>query len=70
MEDSDCILIAHIYSKDPKHFVQAARTVSQHLAEAFTKNSKTTLFHNAVPSSLHEFEDVFSEGAFNHLPKH
>ena len=39
------------------------------MVEAFTKNSKATSFRDAVPSSLHEFEDVFSEGAFDHLPK-
>jgi hypothetical protein len=44
-------------------------TVLQRLAEAFTQNSKATFFRDAVPSSLHEFEDIFSEGAFDHLPK-
>jgi hypothetical protein len=46
-----------------------ASTVSQRLAEAFTRNSKATSFRDAVPSSLHEFKGVFSEGASNHLPK-
>src|SRR3981189_3018423 len=46
-----------------------ASTVSQCLAEAFTRNSKATSFRDAVPSSLHEFEDIFSEGTFDHLPK-
>jgi hypothetical protein len=39
------------------------------LAEAFIKNSKATSFRDAGPSSLHEFKDVFSEGAFDHLLK-
>src|SRR3981189_1705588 len=69
IEDSDRIFVAHIHGEDAKHFVRAASTVSQRLAEAFTKNSKATSFRDAVPSSLHEFEDVFSEGAFDHLPK-
>src|SRR3981189_2765052 len=69
IEDSNCIFVAHIHGKDAEHFVRAASTVSQCLAEAFTRNPKATSFHDAVPSSLHEFEDVFSEGAFNHLPK-
>src|SRR3981189_1064915 len=69
IEDSDRIFVAHIHGEDAEHFVRAASTVSQRLAEAFTKNSKATPFRDAVPSSLHEFEDVFSEGAFDHLPK-
>jgi hypothetical protein len=70
IEDSDHIFVTHIHGEDAEHLVRAASTVSQHLAEAFTKNSKATSFRDAVPSSLHEFEDVFSEGAFDHLPKH
>src|SRR3979490_1247666 len=69
IEDSDHIFVAHIHDEDAEHFVRAASTVSQCLAEAFTKNSKATSFRDAVPSSLHEFEDIFSEGAFDHLPK-
>jgi hypothetical protein len=69
IEDSDRIFIAHIHGEDDKHFVRAASTVSQRLAEAFTKNSKATSFRDVVPSSLHEFEDIFSEGTFDHLPK-
>src|SRR3981189_2201315 len=69
IEDGDCIFVAHIHGEDARHFVRAASTVSQGLAEAFTKNSKATSFCDAVPSSLHKFEDVFSEGAFDHLPK-
>src|SRR3981189_618635 len=69
IEDSDRIFVAHIHGKDAEHFVRAASMVSQRLAEAFTKNSKATSFRDAVPSSLHECEPVFSEAGFNHLPK-
>src|SRR3981189_2064619 len=69
IEDSDRIFVAHIHGEDAEHFVRAASTVSQRLAEAFTRTSKATSFRDAIPSSLHEFEDVFSEGAFDHLPK-
>src|SRR3981189_1326796 len=69
IEDGNRIFVAHIHGEDAEHFVRAASTVSQCLAEAFTKNSKVTSFRDAIPSSLHEFEDVFSEGAFDHLPK-
>jgi hypothetical protein len=67
IEDSYHIFIAHVHSEDSKHFVRAASTVSQHLAEAFTKNSKATSFRDAVPSSLHEFKDIFSEGTCDNL---
>src|SRR3981189_278603 len=69
IEDSDRIFVAHIHGEDAEHLIRAASTVSQHLAEAFTKNSKATSFRDAIPSSLHEFKDVFSEGAFDHLPR-
>src|SRR3981189_2735874 len=69
IEDSDRIFVAHIHGEAADHFVRAASTVSQHLAEPFAKNSKATSFRDAVPSSLHKFEDIFSEGAFDHLPK-
>src|SRR3981189_3164136 len=69
IEDSDRIFVAHIHGEEAEHFIRAASTVSQRLAEAFTKNSKATSFRDAIPSSLHEFEDVFSKGAFDHLPK-
>jgi hypothetical protein len=70
IKDSDRIFVAHIHGEDAEHFIRAASTVLQRLAEAFTKNSKATSFRDAVPSSLHEFEDIFSEGTFDHLPKH
>jgi hypothetical protein len=69
IEDSNHIFIAHSHGKDTEHFVRAASTVSQRLVEAFTRNTKATSFRDAVPSSLHEFKDVFSEGAFDHLSK-
>jgi hypothetical protein len=69
IEDGNRIFVAHIHGEDAEHFVRAASTVSQRLAEAFTKNSKATSFRDAVSSSLHKFEYIFSEGAFNHLPK-
>jgi hypothetical protein len=69
IKDSNRIFIAHIHSEEAEHPVQATSTVLKRLAEAFTKNSKATSFRYAVRSSLHEFEDIFSEGAFNHLPK-
>jgi hypothetical protein len=43
-------------------------TVSQQLAEAFTKNSGQASFRDSVPESLHDFEDVFSKKSFDSLP--
>src|SRR3981189_2828398 len=43
-EGSDRIFVAHIHGEDAEHFVGAASTVSQRLAEAFTRNSKATSF--------------------------
>src|SRR3981189_3145316 len=37
IEDSDCIFVAHIHGEDAEHFVRAASTRSQSLAQAFTK---------------------------------
>jgi hypothetical protein len=48
--------------------VHASSTVSQWLAEAFTRNSGQTSFQDSVPESLHDFEDVFSKEFFDSLP--
>jgi hypothetical protein len=69
IEDSDRLFVATIYPEDPSHFVRAASTVSQRLAEAFTKNSPTKTFRDVVPDSLHDFEDVFSKESFDNLPE-
>src|ERR1700682_2979769 len=42
-------------------FICATSNISQQLAEAFHKNSQPTLFHESIPSHLHDFEDVFSK---------
>jgi hypothetical protein len=44
--------------------------VSGRLAEAFAKNSKPKGFEDIVPTTLHEYADIFSETAFNSLPEH
>jgi hypothetical protein len=43
--------------------------VSGHLAEASAKNSKPKGFEDTVPSTLHEYDNVFSETAFDSLPE-
>jgi hypothetical protein len=58
-----------VHPVDPHHFVRASSTVSRRLVEAFAKNSKPKGFEDIVPMTLHEYADVFSETAFDSLPK-
>jgi hypothetical protein len=44
--------------------------VSRCLVEAFAKNSELKGFEDIVPTTLHEYADVFSETTFDSLPKH
>jgi len=68
IEEGDRIFVATIHPEDIHHFVRASSTVSQRLAEAFTKNSGQVSFRDSVPESLHDFEDVFSKESFDSLP--
>jgi hypothetical protein len=43
--------------------------VSGRLVEAFAKNSKPKGFEDIVPTTLHEYADVFSETTFDSLPE-
>jgi hypothetical protein len=58
-----------VYPVDPQHFVCASSTVSRCLAEAFTKNPKQKGYHETDCTTLHSYEDVFSETAFDTLPQ-
>jgi hypothetical protein len=58
-----------VHPVDPHHFVRALSTVSGCLAEAFAKKSKPKGFKDIVLTTLHEYADVFSETAFDSLPK-
>jgi hypothetical protein len=49
-------------------FIHVVQTTSQHLAEAFHRNTIPKLFHNSVLTHIHNFEDVFSKALFNTLP--
>ena len=69
IEDSDRIFVANIHPDSPPQSIRAMQTVSQRLAEAFTKNSDTKSFRDLAPDCLHDFDDVFSEGAFDSLPE-
>jgi hypothetical protein len=70
IEEDNCVFMMMVHPVDPHHFVCASSTVSGCLAEAFAKNSKLKGFEDIVPTTLHEYADVFSETTFNSLPEH
>jgi RNase H-like domain found in reverse transcriptase/Reverse transcriptase (RNA-dependent DNA polymerase)/Integrase zinc binding domain/Chromo (CHRromatin Organisation MOdifier) domain len=69
IEQEDRIFTAHILPEDQHHFIRATGTVSQRLAEAFSRNSGETSFRDSVPASLHDFEDIFNKESFDSLPQ-
>ena len=69
IEDSDRIFVANIHLFAPSQSIRAVQTVSQRLADAFVKNSEMKSFRDLAPECLHDFDDVFSEGAFDSLPE-
>jgi hypothetical protein len=69
IEEDDRIFMTMVYPVDPHHFVCASSMVSGHLAEAFAKNTKLKDFEDIVPTTLHEYADVFRETAFDSLPE-
>jgi hypothetical protein len=69
IEEDDRIFMVMVHPVDPHHFVRASSTVSGRLAEVFAKNSKPKGFEDIVPTTLHQYADVFSETAFNSLPE-
>jgi hypothetical protein len=69
IEEDDHVFMTMVHLVDPHHFVRASSTVSRRLAEAFAKNSKPKDFEDIVPTTLHEYANVFSETAFDSLPK-
>jgi hypothetical protein len=69
IEEGDCVFMTMVHLVDPHHFVHASSTVSEHLAEAFAKNSKPKGFEDIVPMTLHEYANVLSETTFDSLPE-
>jgi hypothetical protein len=69
IEEDDRVFMTMVHPVDPHHFVRALSTVSGHLAEAFAKNSKPKGFEDIVPTTLHEYADIFSETTFDSLPE-
>jgi hypothetical protein len=69
IEEDDHVFMTMVHPIDPHHFVRASSTVSGHLVEAFANNSKLKGFEDIVPTTLHEYANVFSETAFDSLPK-
>jgi hypothetical protein len=69
VEEDDRVFMTMVHPVDPHHCVRASSTVSGRLAEAFAKNSKPKGFKDIVPTTLHEYADVFSETTFDSLPE-
>lgn len=72
--EGDCIWAATLMLLEE---ISATSTTSQHLAEAFHRNSNTSTdaltnlgFQAHVPEYLHEYESVFSKESFNSPPDH
>jgi hypothetical protein len=63
IEDDDRVFMTMVHPVDPLHFICASSTVSGRLA----KNLKPKDFEDTVPTTLHEYADVFSETAFDSL---
>jgi hypothetical protein len=70
IEEDDRIFMTMVHPVGPHHFVHALSTVSRRLAEASAKNSKPKDFEDIVPTTLHEYANVFSETAFDSHPEH
>ena len=68
IEEGNRIFVATIHLEDIHHFVCASSTVSQWLAETFTRNSRQASFRDSMLESLHNFKDVFSKESFDSLP--
>jgi predicted aspartyl protease len=69
IEEDDRVFMTMVHPVDPHHFVRASSMVSGRLAEASAKNSKPKGFEDIVPTTLHEYADIFSETAFDSLPE-
>jgi hypothetical protein len=69
IEEDDRIFMMMVHPVNPHHFVRALSMVSRHLMEAFAKNSKPKGFEDIVPTTLHEYADIFSETTFDSLPE-
>jgi hypothetical protein len=66
LEEGDCLFFTIIPCE--AKFIWATSNVSQRLAEAFHKNTQLKLFHESVPTHLHNFEDLFAKSSFDQLP--
>jgi hypothetical protein len=69
IEEDDRVFMTMVRPVGPQHFIHALSMVSRRLAEIFAKNSKPKGFEDIVPTTLHEYADVFSETAFDSLPE-
>lgn len=71
-KEGDCMFAAGLCN--PSVEIQATSTISQHLAEAFKRDSELarpdphpSSFSSKIPDYLCEFEDIFSKKSFDIL---
>jgi hypothetical protein len=66
IEEGDQVFMTTVY--DREEFIRTSATTSQHLSEAFAKNSgPLKSFRESVPKAFHDFEDIFSKESFDEL---
>jgi hypothetical protein len=66
VEEDDQVFIATILCK--AEFICTTSNILQRLAEVFYRNMKPKSFTEAVPTYLHDFEDLFLKALFDQLP--
>jgi len=67
LEEGDWIFTTVIHTEPQQ--IRATENISQRLAAAHHRNTVVKSFKEAVPSYLHEFEDVFTEESYDVLPE-
>ena len=50
-------------------YIRASSTISQHLAEAFKRNSEPLDYEKHIPPHLRDFHSVFAKESFDDLPE-
>ena len=57
------------YRAEGGQHMRAHMTTAQQLTEEASKSSKPKSFEDSVPTYYHRFQDIFSKGLFDELPK-
>jgi len=67
LEDGDRIWATGLLPEP--EYIRASSTISQHLAEAFKRNSEPLDYEKHIPPHLRDFHSVFSKESFDDLPE-